>query len=313
MKKLLPLIAASLLTYAGFAQSKKKQDIEAIKSMCGCYEVSFNFAETFAPDKGYEFHDNYKAGALEYVLPVEESKDKIVLQHLLIANDTMIIKHWRQDWLYENMSLYQYDKDNTWKNIKIPETEAKGTWTQKVYQVADGPRYEGVATWVHVDGKHYWENTTYAPLPRREATKRKDYNVMKRGNRHEITEYGWLHEQDNEKIIRDDSGDKLLAKEKGWNTYTKVDDAKCQAAIDWWKQNYVYWKSVREVWNELFATQQTLAIKKRVDDQFLFGRLFDLGEEEYANDPSKSEEIKEKIREAIKLHLKGDTKFVMAR
>ncbi|MEL6811839.1 MAG: DUF6607 family protein, partial [Bacteroidota bacterium] len=27
------------------AQSKKKQDASAIKEMCGCYEVTFNFAE----------------------------------------------------------------------------------------------------------------------------------------------------------------------------------------------------------------------------------------------------------------------------
>ncbi|TEB40436.1 hypothetical protein D0809_30615, partial [Flavobacterium circumlabens] len=31
----------------GFSQDKKQQDINSIKSMCGCYEVKFNFAETF--------------------------------------------------------------------------------------------------------------------------------------------------------------------------------------------------------------------------------------------------------------------------
>ena len=31
----------------GFSQDKKQQDIKSIKSMCGCYEVKFNFAETF--------------------------------------------------------------------------------------------------------------------------------------------------------------------------------------------------------------------------------------------------------------------------
>ena len=29
------------------AQSKKKKDRNAIKEMCGCFEVTFNFAETF--------------------------------------------------------------------------------------------------------------------------------------------------------------------------------------------------------------------------------------------------------------------------
>ena len=30
----------------------------------------------------------------------------------------------------------------------------------KIFQVDDSPRYEGTASWVHVDGKSYWENTT---------------------------------------------------------------------------------------------------------------------------------------------------------
>ena len=104
-KKLLALVLVCLVTHT-FAQKKKKQDIEAIKSMCGCYKVSFNFAETFATDTAYQFHNNYETWGYEYVLPVEETKDKIALQHLLVVADTMVIKHWRQDWLYENTNLY---------------------------------------------------------------------------------------------------------------------------------------------------------------------------------------------------------------
>ena len=29
------------------AQTKKKKDINSIKEMCGCFEVRFDFAETF--------------------------------------------------------------------------------------------------------------------------------------------------------------------------------------------------------------------------------------------------------------------------
>lgn len=303
------VIAAFAFMIAITAQGQNKEDVQAINSMCGCYEVTFNFAETFAPDKNYERHDNYRAGALEYIFPVEESKNKIVLQHLLIVADTLIIKHWRQDWLYENTEVYVYDRNYAWRYTEIPGAEAKGAWTQKVYQVDDGPRYEGVATWVHVDGKHFWENTTYAPLPRRDATKRRDYNVMKRKNRHEITNFGWVHEQDNEKIVRSDSGDQLLVKEKGWNTYTKVADEKCAGARDWWDENKVYWRNVREVWDELYATRQRLTFKRRVDGKMLYERLFEIGEQENANNPSKTKEIKEIVRNAIRLHLNGEVKF----
>ena len=57
----------SILSYA---QKKKKQDIASIKDMCGCYEIKFQFSETFSPNKDYEFHDKiYFAGALEWVFP----------------------------------------------------------------------------------------------------------------------------------------------------------------------------------------------------------------------------------------------------
>ena len=117
---------------------------------------------------------------------------------------------------------------NQWTYTKKPKSEVKGQWTQKVFQVDDSPRYEGSATWVHVDGKSYWENTTTAPLPRREYTQRSDYNVTMRGNRHEITDFGWIHDQDNEKIVRKEGAeDVVIAKEKGYNVYKKVDDSKC--------------------------------------------------------------------------------------
>ena len=40
--------------------------------------------------------------------------NKIALQHLLIVNDTIVIKHWRQDWVFENKDIYRYYKDNEW-------------------------------------------------------------------------------------------------------------------------------------------------------------------------------------------------------
>ena len=309
MRKLL-ILALCLATGVTLAQKKKKQDIEAIKSMCGCYEVTFNFAETFATDKDYEFHDNYRSGALEYVLPVEESNDKIVLQHLLVIGDTMIIKHWRQDWVYENTDFYTFDKSNTWKYISKPASEVKGQWTQKVYQVDDGPRYEGSATWVHVDGKHYWENTADAPLPRREFSKRDDYNVMKRKNRQEITDYGWVHEQDNQKVIREDAGDEILAWEKGWNTYKTTEESKCKVAKDWWTKHQAYWVDVRAVWDELFATQQTLAFNMKVEDKILFQRIFALGDEVQQGSLT-SEQTREKVKEVLQMHLKGDVKLAL--
>jgi len=282
MKQVAILVAAVLvISLTGNAQNKKQQDQKAIKSMCGCYEVGFNFAETFK----YTEDENYKPSevkhdtALEWVELVEDSENKKVMQHILITgspDNKRIVKHWRQDWLYENTALYMYDHNNMWTFVNKPKSEVKGQWTQKVFQVDDSPRYDGNATWTHVDGVSKWENTTTAPLPRREYTKRNDYNVSVRGNAHIITDNGWVHDQDNDKLIRTaGKDDVLLAQEKGYNTYVKIADEKCQMAIDWWKDNQAKWALVRSKWDEVFAKNQNLKLQEEVDEKPLYRHLFD--------------------------------------
>lgn len=260
-----------------FAQSdKKEKDIESIKNMCGCYEVTFKYTETFSPEIDYEKHLDYTAAALEWAELVEEEDDKISIQHLLVVQDTMVIKHWRQDWTYEDPKVFYYNKDNAWDFQELAKEEVAGAWTQKVYQVDDSPRYSGVATWVHADGRDYWENYTYSPLPRREYSKRDDYNVMKRGNHVEITNTGWVHEQDNDKIIRDENGDQLLAQEKGFNVYTKVPDERCKAAKNWWNEHEQKWAEIRDVWTTVYDMEGKLTLEKSIDEQPLFMHLFSM-------------------------------------
>ncbi|SFC68406.1 hypothetical protein SAMN04489722_103163 [Algibacter lectus] len=263
------------------AQNKKKQDAAAIKNMCGCFEVTFNFAETFnySEDSLYKPSQTKVDKGLEWAQLVEDDKNKISIQHLLQvgpANSPYIVKHWRQDWLFENTEFYMFNGDNTWNFITKPKAEVKGQWAQKVYQVDDSPRYEGSGTWVHVDGKNYWENTTDAPLPRREYTKRSDYNVTTRGNRHEITSTGWVHDQDNSKVIREaGKADVILAKEKGYNTYVKVADNKCKAAADWWTENQDKWALVRNKWDAVYGRNTNLSLEEKVDNKPLYKFLFD--------------------------------------
>lgn len=296
MKKIL-LISLTALSFISLAQDKKAKDIEAIKSMEGCYKVTFDFAETFSPDTSYEYHENYSSWGIEYVFPVEETENKISLQHILVVNDTFIVKHWRQVWIYENQNILAFQKDRTWKNITIPKDKVKGTWTQKVFQVDDSPRYEGYGTWVHVDGKHYWEGTADAPLPRREFSKRSDYNVTKRHSRIELTDYGWILEQDNEKIIRENGEDELLCWEKGHEKFISG-DYDCQPAIDWWEENNQYWNDVREIWAETFENNETIKLKKTVDDKKLFQVLFGAGDK-YANEDYNQKKAQKEIREII--------------
>ena len=279
MKKITNIFLLFFTIATVFSQSKKKKDIDAIKSMCGCFEIEFNFAETFvlSDDKDYQKSKIYKAKALEWGQLVEDSRKKISIQHLLIVGSKQfptVIKHWRQDWIYQNVDLYKFFKENTWNYVKLEKSAAKKAWTQKVYQVDDSPRYEGSARWVHNNEKSYWENFTYAPLPRREYTKRNDYNVMLRGNRHEIISGGWIHDQDNKKIIRSNNEDEPIAYEKGFSTYTKVDDERCIAAVKWWEKNKLKWKSIRSHWDEIYALKSTLELNETVDGNRLYTLLF---------------------------------------
>lgn len=139
-----------MISIYGYAQKdKKEQDKQSIKDMCGCYEITFKYTETFAPEIDYEKKLDYTAAALEWAQVVEDDDDHIAIQHLLVVNDTMVIKHWRQDWDYRNRNVFTYDKDNIWIFEKLPKKQVKGQWTQKVFQVDDSPRYSGSATWIH--------------------------------------------------------------------------------------------------------------------------------------------------------------------
>ncbi len=264
------------------AQTKKQQDINAIKSMCGCFEINFKFAETFSysKDSTYRPSKNYSTGALEWAQLVNDDKNNIIIQHILIAGDEVnpyIIKHWRQDWIYENSDFYFYDHDNRWNYVNKDRSEVKGQWSQKVYQVDDSPRYEGTASWVHVDGRSFWSNSTDAPLPRREITKRQDYNVTLRRNHHEIFDWGWQHGQDNDKIIRK-SGEEdfVLAQEKGINNYRRVENERCIAAQDFWKKNKDKWYLVRNKWNIIFNKKDDIRLRNKVEGKRLFQYLFPL-------------------------------------
>lgn len=303
MKKIISPTLFALLFSLSLVAQKKSDEKEFIKKMCGCYEVNFEYSETFSPSKDYEFHDRYSASGLEWIFVDEEDKDKIVIQHLLIISDSMIIKHWREDWLYENKELLVYQKNLEWKKETVPSHYLDKSWTQKVYQVDDSPRYNGFAHWVHLDGKTYWESQVSAPLPRREYTKRSDYNVMLRTNKHKITEYGHLHELDNAKVLRTEGGDSIIVLEKGHNNYKKVEDGRCNPALKWWNSNRPYWVDVRAVWGEKISDAEFINIKEKVKNKKLWQELFALGDK-YENATSyDSEEVRLEIEKIIESFL----------
>ncbi|WP_199137691.1 DUF6607 family protein [Pedobacter sp. ASV12] len=303
MKKLQLLFALVLPVLGAVAQSKMDQDREAIKSLAGFYKVTFNYAETFSPDDDYKFHERHRSSAKEWAVILEDSPKKIVIQHLLVMRgDSMIIKHWREDWTYEDPQILVYDKNDTWKKVTLSANDIKGKWTQKVYQVDDSPRYQAIGTWVHVDGRHQWQSNSDSPLPRREYTERSDYNVLNRGNMLYLTPKGWMFEQDNKKILRTESGDKLLAMEKGMEEFIKTDPKSFGYAQTWWKQQQNFWKDARETWDAIFAANDVIKLTSKVDNKLLYEQFFALGDQSIKENWS-SAQNKEGIRKIILAYL----------
>lgn len=294
-KKIIRLI---VLGFASHLMAQSTQDTDAIKAMKGCYQVSFNFSETFSPKHNYQKKENYTSGALEWVEIVEEKPNTIRLQHILIVNPEgkgkeAIVKHWRQDWLYQNTDFLAFIKENHWAYQQRNPDEVKGQWSQMVYQVDDAPRYSGSGTWMHVDGRKFWESSTDAPLPRRESTTRKDYNVLHRNNKHEIFNWGWLHNQDNKKILRDgQNNDETIVEEKGLEYYKKIEDGKCLVAQNYWKEYATFWEIVRQTWDTELAKKKDLYLKPNEKDTYLYSKLIKL-------EPHQTKEAKQAVLDYI--------------
>lgn len=231
-----------------------ERDRQAILAMVGDYAVTFDFRETVALKEGYQPKEAYVTHAQEIVRVIEDRGDFISLQHiLLVGGERKIpIKHWRQDWAFQPHSITRFVGGNGWENINLTTQETQGKWAQLVYQVDDGPRYAGLGTWQYDSGFAQWASEpSWRPLPRRDATKRTDYHAIEAINRHAITPNGWVHEQDNTKLILDGAAAQALVREVGVNTYTHADNIDATTAMEYWEKTSNFWGNVREEWTRL--------------------------------------------------------------
>jgi hypothetical protein len=278
-----------------------EKDRQAILGMTGEFEVRFKFDETVALRDGYELkHD--KSGGYETVLVAEDSGNRIVLQHILVSKDgEHVVKHWRQDWTYEDRGLREYAGGRIWKARHLTSREARGTWSQAVYEVNDGPRYESYGRWVH-DGEYAsWQSaTTWRPLPRREYSMRKDYDVLLAVNRHAITPWGWVHEQDNTKWDRANTdGHPYIARELGVNEYRRIKDFDFAPARSYLERTKGYWAAVRAQWERVLAGSRPLEVAGGAEVAEALMRVYELANET-TPEPGRILEAQELIRSAVK-------------
>lgn len=258
------------------AEERREKDRLAILAMQGEYRVDFRFEETVALEAGYERHDVKETGGYEIVLVVEDESERIVLQHLLVMPGGAVIKHWRQDWTYEAIERFEFVADQTWDVRRLDAERTKGAWTQCVFEVSDAPRYCGTGSWNHRYGVSTWTgDRSWRPLPRREYTKRDDYNALNAENRHTITPNGWTHEQDNTKTVRDGRNTaKTLVREFGFNDYRNIDGYDFEPAREYWAKTGDYWARVRTAWDRRLGSGNTLVLKTAIDGMPLITGTF---------------------------------------
>ena len=274
----LTLLASAAAHAQDAAVADPAKDRAAILAMQGEYLVDFIFDETVLLAPGYERGSAMRSGGDEVVIVVEDTPAKVVLQHILVdPKSGHVTKHWRQDWMYEAPRRWEFASDQTWRLRDIPADRTRGAWTQCVYEVSDAPRYCGTGRWNHQYGVATWtSDRTWRPLPRREYTKRSDYNAMNVENRHTIVPGGWTHEQDNTKVVRraDGSTERTIAREFGFNDYQKDTDVDFKPAYDYWNATKDYWAKVRARWDERLADPRGLHLKTKIDGMAMIIPLF---------------------------------------
>jgi hypothetical protein len=161
---------------------------------------------------------------------------------------------------------------NTWARRSLKEKS--GLWTQTVLQVDDSPRYAASGRWKHEGGVSTWlSDETWRPLPRREFSVRKDYDVLVGANRHTITPQGWVQEENNLKLVM--NSNKYLSREYGVARYERIRDYDFGPGETYYQRTEPFWAEVRAAWRELEQARGRFAVRAPVDQAQLFMPFFD--------------------------------------
>jgi hypothetical protein len=265
--------------------SDLERDRRAILAMVGDYKVSFDFIEVAGFTENYQPKAPYQSWATERVYVLEDKGEFISLQHILVmqtveadgkVNPPIVTKHWRQDWQYQPKQVLVFKGNSTWQAEEVALAEQKKGWSQTVYQVDDSPRYGGVARWQHFGNFSSWNNQeAWRPLPRREYTVRNDYQVLLGNNRHIILPTGWVHEQQNNKVMLDKEAkpnvsNPVIAREMGFNRYERIKGYDFALGDTYLKNTEPFWREIRNQWTVLSQQKAPIHLRALADKDGLY-------------------------------------------
>ena len=294
------------------------KDRAAIRAFAGDYRVSFHFMDTLGLSPEDKPRRPYHSWATEQVVILADEEKFVSLQHTLVMyfteedgsiSEPALTKHWRQDWSYEATDLHVYAGNDTWERVTRSPEEAAGTWTQAVYQVDDSPRYSATGKWEHRGNVSEWRAEPFLrPLPRRESTARKDYDVLEGRDVIVITPTGWLHEQHNwKRVLADDASaaPAYVASEFGLNRYERIVSPSLEEATAYWKKTGPYWAEVRAAWGDVFASHDRFSMKSRVQGERLYERHFERADEIAEGEPFDAAAERKLAQETIEAFLEA--------
>ena len=285
----------------------QERDRRAILAMAGPYRVAFDFLEVVRFDPALKPDAPYQSWATEYVFVAEDRPDFVALQHILLLRiagkeeQPLVQRHWRQEWRYEAERLLAYEGANTWALQPVPG-ERRGTWTQTVLQVDDSPRYAARGRWEHSGTNSTWiGGETWRPLPRREFSARKDYQVLVGTNRHTITPLGWVQEENNLKVILGDkrADSRAIAREYGVARYERIRDFDFEPARRYYAATEPFWAEVRAAWRELADGKGRFTLRAQPDQGSLFVPFFAYAFELEGGKPFVRDEARGFVRETL--------------
>lgn len=286
-----PAVAGAPVAAASPIQAPASQferDRQSILAQAGQWRVRFDMRENVSFRDGYEPMEEKLSAGDEIVRVVYDDGTRISLQHILVMGDDngnhFIIKHWRQDWVYEPETVLTYAGPNQWTLTPVSAEERRGAWAQTVWQTDDSPRYGGVGHWDYDHGLAEWTSApTWRPLARRDAVRNPVYDRYLGTNRHALTPVGWVHIQDNMKMgqAEGDAGEPVaIVQEDVINTYRKVDNYDPKPGDDYWAATKDYWAGVRAAWDERIVAAGGLYLEEEANRGAVTGKpLMDWAEE----------------------------------
>lgn len=272
------------------AQAQRfEQDRQSILAQAGQYRVRFDMRENVSFRPGYEPMEEKLSAGDEIVRVVYDDGDRISLQHILVMGDdagnSFVIKHWRQDWVWQPEKVLTYAGPNHWTLTPVSADERRGAWSQTVWQTDDSPRYGGVGRWSYDNGIAQWTSAaTWRPLARRDAVRDPIYDRYLGINRHALTPEGWVHLQDNMKMgpaEGDDAGEvTAIVQEDVINTYRTVDNYNPGPGDAYWAATKDYWANVRAAWDERAETNGGIYLEEEANRGAVTGKpLMDWADE----------------------------------